>query len=187
MPLTEPVPRNLIHERSIVCRGFHRDDGLWDIEGHLVDTKTYPFANRHRGEIRAGEPIHEMWLRLTIDEDLLVHAAEAATEHAPYAVCPRITPNFEQLAGLRIGPGWTRAVRQRFGGVTGCTHLVELLGPIATTAYQALAGQREKRPSDKPAKRPFFLDTCHALAADGEVVRSHWPQFYTGPEGRTGR
>ena len=111
MPLTEPVPRNLIHERSIVCRGFCRDDGLWDIEGHLVDTKTYPFANRHRGEIRAGEPIHEMWLRLTIDEDLLVHAAEAATEHAPYAVCPRITPNFEQLAGLRIGPGWTRAVR----------------------------------------------------------------------------
>lgn len=180
LPLSQPQPRQLLHQRTVSCRGYRRDDGLFDIEGHLEDTKTYPFRNRDRGEVPAGEPVHGMWLRLTIDEDLEVHDAEASTEYAPYAVCPRITPNFKRLIGLRIGAGWTREVRKRVGGVLGCTHLVELLGPVATTAYQALAGQRHKRDSKAPTTRPFFLDSCHALRSDGEVVKLHWPAYYTG-------
>lgn len=180
MPLSTPQSRNLIHQRSVTCRGYRRDDGLFDIEGHLVDTKTYAFSNRYRGEVKAGEPVHEMWLRLTIDEDLEVHAAEASTEYAPYEICPDITPKFASLAGLRLGPGWMREVRKRVGGVLGCTHLVELLGPLATTAYQTLVGQRRKRETDSKKSRPNFLDTCHAHASDSEVVKLHWPEFYTG-------
>ena len=180
MPLSQPQNRQLIHQREITCRGYRRDDGLWDIEGHLVDTKTYAFSNRFRGKVSPGEPVHEMWLRLTIDEAPQVHAAEASTEHAPYAMCPNITPNFAGLAGLRIGPGWMIDARKRVGGVLGCTHLVELLGPMGTTAYQTLTGQRKKRESHGEKKRPFFLDTCHAHASNSEVVKLHWPEFYTG-------
>ena len=187
MPLSDPeIEREEIHLRRIECRGFRRADGRWDIEGRLVDTKTYAFSNRFRGEIAAGEPIHGMWLRLTIDEDLRVHAVEAVTEHGPFAECPRITPAFRALEGLRIGPGWNRAIRERLGGVRGCTHLVELLRPIATTAYQALAGRRREREESAPAggERPRMLDTCHALASDGPVVRELWPDHYTGPRAR---
>jgi len=180
MPLSQPQNRQRIHQREITCRGYRRDDGLWDIEGHLLDTKTYAFSNQFRGEVRPGEAVHEMWLRLTIDEARHVHAAEAATDHAPYAICPDITPNFNALAGLRIGPGWMSEVRKRVGGVLGCTHLVELLGPMATTAYQTLAGQRKKHESAGEKKRPIFLDTCHAHASDSEVVKMHWPEYYTG-------
>lgn len=183
MPLSQPVPRQLLHQRVITCQGYRRDDGLLDIEGHLEDSKSYPFRNRDRGEIPAGEPVHGMWLRLTIDEELQVRDAEASTEYAPYAVCPRITPNFKRLVGLRIGAGWMREVRKRVGGVEGCTHLVELLGPIATTAYQTLAGQRKGRDSKAPNARPFFLDSCHALKSDGEVVKLHWPAHFTGRSG----
>ena len=42
MPLSTSAPRQLMHNRAIECRGYQREDGLWDIEGHLVDTKTYP-------------------------------------------------------------------------------------------------------------------------------------------------
>ena len=180
MPLSAPTNRELIHQREVNCRGYRREDGLWDIEGRLVDTKTYSFENRHRGEVRAGEPVHEMWLRVTIDEDMNVHAAEASTDYAPYAMCPDITPNFAALAGLRIGPGWMIEVRKRVGGVLGCTHLVELLGPLATTAYQTLAGQRKRRPAQEAGRRPAVLDTCHAYASDSEVVKMQWPEFYTG-------
>lgn len=178
-PLSQPVPRQPLHQRAVTCRGYRRDDGLLDIEGHLEDTKSYPFRNQDRGEIPAGEPVHGMWLRLTIDEDLKIHDAEASTEFAPYAVCPRVTPNFKRLAGLRIGAGWMREVQERVGGVEGCTHLVELLRPIATTAFQTLAGQRKARLPNTPAARPFFLDTCHALRSDGEVVKVHWPEHFT--------
>ena len=38
MPLSTSAPRQLMHNRAIECRGYQREDGLWDIEGHLVDT-----------------------------------------------------------------------------------------------------------------------------------------------------
>ncbi len=181
MPLSPAAPREKLHNRDLTCRGYRREDGLWDIEGHLVDTKTYSFPNRDRGEVKAGEPVHEMWIRLTIDEDLLIHAAEAATDFGPYAICPDIVDRFRRLEGLRIGPGWTREVNKRVGGVNGCTHLVELLRPVATTAFQTLVAARSKRPQD-PNRRPFLLDTCHAHASDSIVVKERWPRFYTGPE-----
>jgi hypothetical protein len=180
--LSAPAPRRPIHHRAIDCRGYRRADGLWDIEGHLTDVKTYPFPNRWRGEIAPGEPLHDMWLRLTVDDDLTVIAAEAATVASPFALCSAITPAFVKLVGLRIGPGWRQAVRARLGGLQGCTHLVELLGPLATAAFQTVYPWRSQHrpppPSDRP---PGHLDSCHALARDGAVVREHYPRWYTGP------
>ena len=111
---------------------------LFDIEARLTDTKTYTFSNEDRGDIRPGEKLHGMLMRLTVDEDMLVHACEANTEYGPYAVCPAITPNFAALAGLKIGPGWNRKVKEVVGGVKGCTHLVELLGPMGVSREHLL-------------------------------------------------
>lgn len=179
MSLSPPAPREPIHERRIACHGYRRADGLWDIEGRLTDTKTYPFANAFRGEIRPGEAIHDMWVRLTLDDELTVIRAEAATDAGPFAICPAIAPAFARLEGLRIGPGWRRAVQARLGGVQGCTHLVELLGPIATTAYQTIHVWRARHePALETDRPPPHLDSCHALARDGEVVREHYPRWY---------
>ena len=180
MPLSPPAARKRLHDRHVHCAGFRRDDGLWDIEGHLVDTKTYGFENIHRGTVEAGEPVHQMWLRLTVDDELLIHAVEAVTEHAPYRICPDVTPRYRRLEGLRIGPGFRRAVAERLGGVEGCTHLSELLGPMATTAFQTMAGQRRRRQAADPSLPPRWLDTCHGHARDGSVVKELYPQHYTG-------
>ena len=184
MPLSDPAPRKHLHTRNVECRGYLRDDGLWDIEGHLVDTKTYAFPNRHRGEVGAGEPVHEMGLRLTIDDAMLIHEVEAVTDHGPFGMCPAITGNFKRLEGLTIGPGFRRAVRARVGGVQGCTHLVELLDPIATTAFQTMTARRRFKEAedraDTASERPRFLGTCHALASDSPEVKEQWPEFYTG-------
>ena len=186
MPLPDPVPRTHLHIRDVQCRGYLREDGLWDIEGRMVDTKTYSFPNRHRGEVMAGEPVHEMWLRLTIDDSMLIHEVEVVTEHGPFEMCPAIADNFKRLEGLAIGPGFRRAVRARVGGTQGCTHLVELIDPIATTAFQTMTARQHStetgaRPDDE-RDRPRFLGTCHALANDSPVVREHWPEFYTGSD-----
>jgi len=105
MPLPPPVEREQQHSRQYDFRGYRRADGLWDIEGHLTDTKTYGFDNDHRGRIEAGDPIHNMWIRLTIDEEFLVHDIDAVTDDGPYAICPAITPNFQKIKGERIGAG----------------------------------------------------------------------------------
>lgn len=190
MPLSAPAERMPRHYRRIACDGYRREDGLWDIEAHLVDTKPFDLPNRDRagGQIDTGEPLHEMWLRVTVDETMLIHAVEAVTDAGPFAICPRITGNFRRLEGERIGPGWRRRVRELLGGAEGCTHLRELLTPLATTAFQAIYGsgyadtsRAGKQQQDGDGGRDlvkFLIGSCHALAPDSEVVRDFWPRHY---------
>src|SRR6185437_12013074 len=186
MPLSPAVPREPVHIRHVECRGWRRADGLWDIEGHLTDVKTYDFENRHRGAVKAGEPVHEMWLRLTLDDGLAIRAVEAVTDRSPFAICPAIAPNFQRLVGLAIRAGFHAEVKERLGGVEGCTHLVELLGPVATTAFQTVFPWRERErrlngeTTPSSGARPRLLNTCHAFASDGPVVKELWPEAYTG-------
>lgn len=186
MPLTPSAEREPMHTRTIECRGYRRRDGMWDIEGHLTDVKAYAFENDHRGTIGPGEPLHDMWIRLTVDDALTIRSVEAVTDAAPYGVCPSITPSFQRLVGLAIKPGFTAKVKQLLGGVEGCTHLVDLLGPVATTAFQTvfpvLARERAGTVEGgmAPGRRPVLLNTCHAFVSDGDLVRRRWPAFYTG-------
>jgi hypothetical protein len=182
MPLTTPAPRKLIHTRAIECKGYEREDGLWDIEAHLTDTKTYVHSRRWGGtERQPGEPVHHMWLRLTIDLDMLIHDAEAATDQGPYPYCGDITPNFKRLVGVKITAGWRRVIRERLGGTQGCTHLVELLGPLGTTAYQATGRARAARNPQHPTNtKPYQLGSSHVYAEDSPAVLERWPQFYRG-------
>lgn len=187
MPLSDPVDRTHIHTRRIQCDGFLRDDGLWDIEARIVDTKGYAYDDDWRGRMEAGHHVHDMHVRLTVDERLNIRQAEAVTDASPYRVCPQIAPDLARIEGLRIGPGWMRLVKERFGGAHGCTHILELLKPMATTAYQAIFAYRERRlresgASEREAMRHAPpVDSCHAYSAKGELVRRHWPEKYTGP------
>lgn len=181
MALPTPASRKLIHKRTVECCGYERNDGMWDIEGHIIDVKTHDFVNEDRGEIKPGEPVHDMWIRLTIDLDFKIHAVEARTVHSPYHACGEVVENYKVLIGETIKAGWTQRTRQLLGGTKGCTHLVELLGPVATTAFQALYPARERRtPTGSDGKRPPLIDTCHAWSATGAVVMRRHPTFYSG-------
>ncbi len=196
MPLSEPVPRELLHLRDIELHGYRREDGLYDIEARLKDTKTYAFSNFDRGQIDAGVPLHRMLARMTLNTEMVITAFEAVTEFGPYAMCPTAAPNFARLVGLKIGRGFLKAANERVGGVHGCTHLRELLGQMGTVAFQTLFAVRIKRETaanavasaDRPAadpvveraSKPMVLGTCLAYAPDSPVVARQWPQFYTG-------
>ncbi len=170
--------RELLHRRAIEIRGYKRGDGLYDIEGHLVDTKPFDFQLA-AGVRPAGEPIHSMRLRITIDRHLTIVDAEASMDGMPYVGdCDEIVPHYRKLVGLAIRPGYSQRVKELFGGVRGCTHITELAGSLATAAFQTLAGQRLQDPS----KRPFQIDGCHALDATRPAVAKYYPKWYRGTE-----
>lgn len=170
--MQEPFSRVQVHLREVVCRGYRRSDGLWDIEARMTDRKAYPVHNDYR-HVEAGGPFHEMSLSVTIDETLTIQAVQASIDAGPHRVCPAVTPNFQRVVGLRIRAGFSAELRRRLGGVQGCTHLVELFGPLATTAVQSVQPL-----SPAPGERPPQIDSCHALAATGEVVAKYWPRFH---------
>ena len=184
MPLSEPAPRDKLHNRAIALQGYEREDGLFDIEASITDTKAYAFSNHDRGEILPGTPLHGMLARMTIDRDMTIVQFEAVTEWGPFAICPQGAEAFTGLAGLKIGRGFIKAANERVGGIHGCTHLRELLGQMGTVAFQTMYSVRHKRDRApnalETAEKPMLLGTCYAYAPDSPVVARQYPAFYTG-------
>ena len=198
MPLDPPAERQLTHLRDIELRGYERADGLFDIDAHIRDTKTVGIANIDRGGwIAPGEPLHDMVLRVTIDETMTIVACAAVTEHGPFAACPGGAQHFGRLVGLTIRAGFLREANARLGGIDGCTHLRELLQQVGTTAFQALWPVRMRRAEERRRRlagkgrsdaeiaseaKPVLLNTCYAYADTRETVKRRWPHLYRGPE-----
>jgi hypothetical protein len=177
-PDDAPAGREPLHTRSIEIRGYKRADGLYDIEGRLVDTKPHDFRLA-AGVRKAGEPIHSMWLRITIDRNLVIVDAEARMDAVPYVDhCGTIEPAYRKLVGLAIRPGYQQKLKELFGGVKGCTHVTELAAALATGAFQTMAGQKVQ----DPAKKPFQLDRCHSLDSTGPAVARYYPRWDRGTE-----
>jgi hypothetical protein len=178
-PQSQPVgPRQRIHTRCIVVEGWKRDDGLWDIEGRLTDVKDhdYPLASGLR---RQGEPVHDMWVRVTIDRDFNILDATASVEGAPYmGGCDLIGPSYRRLAGLNLVRGFRRCVAEMFATVKGCSHLTELLNSLPTAAIQTMASEVSETDGVAPGEKPWQLDRCHALESTSATVHRYYPRWY---------
>jgi hypothetical protein len=184
VPLKNPVSRKLAHTRVVTCHGYRRDDDLWDIEGRIVDTKPYRFRNRDRGGwIEVDEALHDMSIRLSVTLDLEVVDVDAVIDASPYNYCKSAMAMARNLIGLRIAPGWTKKSTHAMGANRGCTHLTELLGPVATTAIQTIASEHIRRSESAGGNRPpAFLNSCHTYADTSPVVKLQWPEHYRGAD-----
>jgi hypothetical protein len=172
------VARELLHTRAVEIRGYRREDGHYDIEGHLVDTKPRDFQLAS-GVRAAGKPVHDMWLRITVDSTLTIVDAAAAMDAIPFVDhCGAIVPAYRKLVGLAIRPGYHNRVKELLGGIRGCTHVTELAGALATAAFQTLAGHV----AQDPDRKPFQVDRCHALDASGAAVARYYPRWSRGSE-----
>lgn len=183
MPLPTPqTPRRRAHRRQIVIDGYLREDGLLELDAMLEDVKDadYPLAS---GVRHAGDPVHRMWVRVTLDQEFTIVHAEATSEWVPYpGHCDTIGPAYAQLVGLNLVRGFRRTVAEMFGDVRGCSHVTELLLSLPTAAIQTFATFR--RENDDGGEKPFQLDRCHALETTASAVKRYYPRWYRGSENR---
>ncbi len=149
----------------------------------MVDTKTEELRVGSGRLVPPGEAIHDMSVRLVLNQRLEVVDVFACTDASPQPACPEAPKTLQSLKGLRIGAGWSKAVGERLAGRKGCTHLTELLKPLATVSMQMLWKAYENAPPALDANgKPRKIDTCYAYASDGELVREQWPVYFTGKE-----
>ncbi|WP_299759861.1 DUF2889 domain-containing protein [Ramlibacter sp.] len=183
--LPMPAPRRPIHVRRITFEGFLRDDGLWDIDCALSDTKAMRIEMRERGVLEPGEPVHLLRVRLTIDDRLTIRDIQTAARATPFPECQSAADMpMRKLVGLTMGPGWRKAIDGAIGGVAGCTHLRELVFNAATAAFQMIPHYRETQ-NDTPNppgvtgdKPPFYMGQCMTWAFEGAVVQRLAPKFF---------
>ena len=180
MPLSEASARREIHYRVIDMRAYAREDGLYDVEAHLVDRKPFAFTRFSAPDpTPAGQALHDLWIRLTVDGEFVVRQIEAASDATPFGVCKEAESTLSVLIGERIGRGWSSLVKERLRGAASCTHLMEMLIPLATTALQGILAMRTERNATGDANGvPHKIDSCYAYGRQREVVMRLWPQHY---------
>ncbi len=163
------VQRKRIHTRKISYECYLRSDDLWDIEGSLIDTKDYPFEI-YGVSVRKGEPMHDIRVRLTVDESYTVRAIEAEMNSIPFGTCRDAMDPLQEFVGEKLGPGWGRVIENRLGLTKGCTHIRNLLLNAATASYQAI--DAHLRVTNLSKQRPNnFVDKCLSWRSDGPNVK----------------
>lgn len=161
------APATAVHRRSIVMDSFALDAEHVTVVGRLTDVQPWGGPGH--------DVVHDMTLTLTVRlTDLVITAAEAGLGTFPHAECPLIAPAFARLAGLSVTRGFTRELRQRLGGVSGCAHLGELARAMGPAVVRTSAAARHRQtvggdPGAGPA--PLPLGSCHVWAADGPGVQ----------------
>ena len=91
--------RRLMHRRSVECIGYLRDDELWEVEARLVDTKPFAQRDRYRGLLQPGEPVHDIALRLAVDDRMTIIEAESTMRATPYPTCIEVEPILQRRVG----------------------------------------------------------------------------------------
>jgi len=127
--------------------------------------------------------IHQMQVELRVGvPGLEIQSARVLFESHPHSKCPLIAADYERLVGLSIARGFTRKIRDLFGGPKGCTHTNALLQALAPAVVQATwsLGIREQRlagrthsnlsPEERESRIRGNQNTCHLWAEGGEHV-----------------
>lgn len=149
----------------------------------MTDAKTYAFDMNERGHMAPGTPVHGMTIRVTVDDEMKIHAIAASMDFTPYAECIHGEDPMQRMVGVTMGPGWRQAIERELGGIKGCTHLRELLFNLATAAYQSVFPYRDRQRQQagispgQNASPPYHLGRCIAWDFDGPVVARIYPQF----------
>jgi hypothetical protein len=184
------VQRTAIHRRQVVYDAFVRDDGLFDLEGRLTDTRTYDSVDPDRRPIPTGRAVHDIVIAVTVTPELEITAISSVMTHVPVPECHDTQAVLQRLVGKTMGRGWRKTINEAMGGVQGCTHMRELLFNMATAAYQAVPIYVRFNPDDLEApfradQPPPHLGQCMTWGLSSAPVKRAYPQFYIAPEPST--
>lgn len=179
MPLPPSTrQRQEIHLRSVEVHGYECTDGLFELDARIVDTKLEDTQLNSGRWLRPGDVMHDMSVRLVLDEDFTVVEVVATIDASPHDICQEATATLQSIKGLRIASGWSRAIRERLAGSKGCTHLTDLLSDTATVSLQTLRKVQLKTPDVDASGKPGVLDKCYGYAAERRLAKKLWPIYF---------
>lgn len=171
---------DLIHTRRYETRVYQLSDEELLVRGAISDTKP---PGLYVVEDPESLEIHQMQLELRVRlPKLEITSARVLFETHPQANCPLIANDYEKLVGLSIARGFTREIRDLFGGPKGCTHVNALMQAMAPAVVQStwsvsvrkgrLRGESGQviSPEERRRRLKGNLNTCHLWAEDGAHV-----------------
>jgi hypothetical protein len=156
-----------IHVRTIRVSATRVGDDLLEVTGQLIDDRP-DGAGDWFGE--GTDPrVHDMTLTIRVRHPglLITEVGGGMTTH-PYTLCPDTLPSLQQLVGLSVAQGFTRAVNERFGRQNGCAHLTALVQAMAPVVRQGAGAAFGEERMDA-SRDLWFVNSCHAWRENGPL------------------
>lgn len=178
--LPDDADLDLIHTREYETRIYQVSDDELLVRGAVSDMKPPGLY-----VVDDPEPveIHQMQLELRVAlPKLEITAAKVVFETHPHSECPIIANDYQKLVGLSIARGFTRRIRDLFGGPNGCTHTNALLQAMAPAVVQSTwsvsvrNGRRTGRSrsdlsaAEREQRIAGNQNTCHIWSEHGDHV-----------------
>lgn len=162
------APTDLVHVRTLTIEARRAGAATLEVSGRLVDERPQGPGVGWFGSVN-GSVIHDMRVRLGVRHpDLVITAVAAEMASHPYSLCPDAVEPLQQLVGLSIARGFTRAVNERFGRQLGCAHLTALIQAMAPVVRQAVGPAfREHDEIPRTGGETWFVNTCQAWKEGG--------------------
>lgn len=184
----------VIHDRSYTVRSYRLSETSMQMRGIVGDQKPPGLYFKNDAE---PLPVHHMVVDLILDfPSLQITDVSVVMEVTPHHECTDIEPHYQQLVGLSIARGFSRKVKELFGGSLGCTHIGALLQAMAPVAVQSIwsmraiseskdgtpVSVRKRVPDDLEglseeekleARRralAFNINSCHMWDEDGDLT-----------------
>lgn len=171
---------DLIHTREYETRVYLLSEDEILVRGAISDQKP---PGLYIAEDPKPLEVHQMQLEMRVAlPSLEITSARVVFETHPHSKCPMIAADYEKLVGLSIARGFTRKIRDLFGGPKGCTHTNALLQAMAPAVVQSTwsvsirktrldAKKRTEITQDELERRiRGNQNTCHIWSEDGEHV-----------------
>ena len=171
--------RKELHHRQIDLRFFERSDGLYEVEGRVVDRKFIRFGGSFRMKTRPPEPrFTTSRFGWSIDENLVVRVGKCNDDGHPFRRMPRGGRDPRTITRASHGTRLERACARTAGGRS-------LLHPHCGNSgahgdYRLPGtGAAASCPNEGTGHRGIHakIDSCFAYAAHREVVAKLWPHL----------
>lgn len=184
MPMPPEPDAPLIHERNYIVRAYRESPSTMRLRGIVTDEKPPGLYFKQDPE---PLPVHHMVVDLILSyPSLQISAVEVHMEVTPHYECVEIEPSYDKLVGLSIARGFSRKVKELFGGSLGCTHIGALLQAMAPVAVQSMWSMqmlngREGTPvtlaepdvdrlEARKRSMVFNINSCHMWDEDGDLT-----------------
>lgn len=166
-----------VASRTLDIHSFETRPGRLAVLGELRDDRHIDFNGFSGTPIKAGR-FHTIRARLEIDvESMRIEAIEVELQDVPHPECRELQSSYEQLVGLNIETGFTRAVLQKVGGAKACAHLTHLIITMGPAVVQAaFTYETRAETSNVPTREQvhnYFIGSCYVWRADGVQAKKH--------------
>jgi hypothetical protein len=158
-----------VQTRTITMQARRVGDALLEVTGRLVDDRPRGAGVGWFGA-SDGTIIHDMRVTLRVRHpDLVITGVAAEMVSRPYTLCTDAVEPLQQLVGLSVARGFTRALNERFGRQLGCAHVTSLVQAMAPVVRQAMgpAFRDEAELPKADAEEGWFVNSCQAWREGG--------------------